>query len=216
MKILIFTMLLLGITSIRAQTKIAEYEYIALPYALDALEPAISSRTMELHYGKHLRAYVDNLNQLVKNSVMNGESLENIVLMAEGPLLNNAGQTLNHNLYFLQFSPQGGGGPTGELKSAINQRWGSVDNLKKAMEEAARTLFGSGWVWLAADVAGNLYILQEPNALNPVRHELQPLLGFDVWEHAYYLDYENRRGDHIHALWQIVDWPVVEKRYENN
>lgn len=84
------------------------------------------------------------------------------------------------------------------------------------MEEAARTLFGSGWVWLAADVAGNLYILQEPNALNPVRHELQTLLGFDVWEHAYYLDYENRRGDHIHALWQIVDWPVVEKRYENN
>ena len=171
---------------------------------------------MALHYGQHLRSYVENLNRLIKGSALEGETLEDVVLMAEGPLLNNAGQTLNHNLYFLQFSPQGGGEPTGELKSAINQRWGSVDNLKKAMEEAARTLFGSGWVWLAADLAGNLYILQEPNALNPVRHELQPLLGFDVWEHAYYLDYENRRGDHIHALWQIVDWPVVEKRYENN
>ena len=209
-------MLLLGITSIRAQTKIAEYEYIALPYALDALEPTISSRTMELHYGKHLRAYVDNLNQLVKNSVMNGESLENIVLMAEGPLLNNAGQTLNHNLYFEQFSPDGGGEPTGVLRMAIDRRWGSVDNFKMAMQEAARTLFGSGWVWLAADKAGNLYILQEANALNPVRHELRPLLGFDVWEHAYYLDYENRRDDHVRALWRVVNWPVVEKRYENN
>ena len=192
------------------------FELPELGYQFGDLAPMMSQETLSFHYGKHFRAYVDNLNQLVKNSVMNDESLENIVLMAEGPLLNNAGQTLNHNLYFLQFSPQGGGEPTGELKSAINQRWGSVDNLKKAMEEAARTLFGSGWVWLAADVAGNLYILQEPNALNPVRHELQPLLGFDVWEHAYYLDYENRRGDHIHALWQIVDWPVVEKRYENN
>lgn len=209
-------MLLLGLCSARGQTKITEYKYISLPYGLDALEPAISRRTMALHYGQHLRSYVENLNRLIKGSALEGETLEDVVLMAEGPLLNNAGQTLNHNLYFLQFSPQGGGEPTGELKSAINQRWGSVDNLKKAMEEAARTLFGSGWVWLAADVAGNLYILQEPNALNPVRHELQPLLGFDVWEHAYYLDYENRRGDHIHALWQIVDWPVVEKRYENN
>ena len=216
MKILIFTMLLFGLNVARGQTKIAEYEYISLPYALDALEPAISRRTMVLHYGQHLRSYVENLNRLIKGSALEGETLEDVVLMAEGPLLNNAGQTLNHNLYFLQFSPQGGGGPTGELKSAINQRWGSVDNFKKAMEEAARTLFGSGWVWLASDVAGNLYILQLPNALNPVRHELQPLLGFDVWEHAYYLDYENRRRDHIHALWQVVDWPVVEKRYENN
>lgn len=216
MKILIFTMLLFGLNVARGQTKIAEYEYISLPYALDALEPAISRRTMVLHYGQHLRSYVENLNRLIKGSALEGETLEDVVLMAEGPLLNNAGQTLNHNLYFLQFSPEGGGEPTGELKSAINQRWGSVDNFKKAMEEAARTLFGSGWVWLASDVAGNLYILQLPNALNPVRHELQPLLGFDVWEHAYYLDYENRRRDHIHALWQVVDWPVVEKRYENN
>ena len=147
---------------------------------------------------------------------MEGESLEDVVLMAEGPLLDNAGQTLNHNLYFLQFSPAGGAEPKGNLRRAIVHRWGSIDNFKQAMEEAARTLFGSGWVWLSADGAGNLVITQEANGLNPVRRELRPLLGFDVWEHAYYLDYENRRGDHIKALWQIVDWPTVEQRYENN
>lgn len=216
MKILIFTMLLLGITSSWAQDRVTEYEYIALPYALDALEPAISRRTMALHYGEHLRSYVENLNRLIKGTAMEGEALEDVVLMAEGPLLNNAGQTLNHNLYFLQFSPSGGGEPSGSLKRAIVHRWGSVDNFRLAMEEAARTLFGSGWVWLSADEAGNLYILQEAGGLNPVRQELRPLLGFDVWEHAYYLDYENRRGDHVNALWQIVSWPVVEKRYDNN
>ena len=209
-------MLLLGFASARAQPFVAEYEYIALPYALDALEPAISRRTMELHYGKHLQAYVDALNRLVKGTAMEGETLENVVLMAEGPLLNNAGQTLNHNLYFLQFSPSGGSEPTGALRRAIVHRWGSTENFKRAMEEAARTLFGSGWIWLSADGAGNLVITQEANGLNPVRSELRPLLGFDVWEHAYYLDYENRRDDHIKALWQIVDWPVIEKRYENN
>ena len=192
------------------------FELPELGYQFGDLAPMMSQETLSFHYGKHFRAYVDNLNQLVKNSVMNGESLENIVLMAEGPLLNNAGQTLNHNLYFEQFSPDGGGEPTGVLRKAIDRRWGSVDNFKMAMQEAARTLFGSGWVWLAADKAGNLYILQEANALNPVRYELRPLLGFDVWEHAYYLDYENRRDDHVRALWRVVSWPVVEKRYENN
>ncbi|MBR2072241.1 MAG: superoxide dismutase, partial [Alistipes sp.] len=188
----------------------------ALPYALDALEPAISRRTMELHYGRHLPTYVDNLNRLIEGTALEGEELESVVLMAEGPLLDNAGQTLNHELYFLQFSPNGGGEPTGELRQAMMHRWGSVENFKTAMEEAGRTLFGSGWVWLAADRGGNLYILQEANGLNPVRRELRPLLGFDVWEHAYYLDYENRRSDHLKALWQIVNWPVVERRYENN
>ena len=216
MKILIFTLLLLIIAPTRAQPPNAPIERVTLPYAMDALEPAISSRTMRLHYDKHLRSYVDNLNRLLKGSAMEGESLENVVLMAEGPLLNNAGQTLNHNLYFLQFSPSGGAEPTGALRRAILHRWGSVENLKRAMEEAARTLFGSGWIWLSADRAGNLVITQEANGLNPVRSELRPLLGFDVWEHAYYLDYENRRDDHIKALWQIVDWPVIEKRYENN
>lgn len=209
-------MLLLGTSASWAQERVTEYEYITLPYALDALEPAISRRTMALHYGEHLRSYVENLNRLIKGTAMEGETLEDVVLMAEGPLLNNAGQTLNHNLYFLQFSPSGGGEPSGALRRSIVRRWGSVDNFRLAMEEAARTLFGSGWVWLTADEAGNLYILQEAGGLNPVRRELRPLLGFDVWEHAYYLDYENRRKDHVNALWQIVSWPVVEKRFDNN
>ena len=225
MKILIFTTLLLASLSNEAQCRppdkadasaTKKYTLTALPYALDALEPAISRRTMELHYGRHLPAYVDNLNRLIEGTALEGEELESVVLMAEGPLLDNAGQTLNHELYFLQFSPNGGGEPTGELRQAMMHRWGSVENFKTAMEEAGRTLFGSGWVWLAADRGGNLYILQEANGLNPVRRELRPLLGFDVWEHAYYLDYENRRSDHLKALWQIVNWPVVERRYENN
>lgn len=225
MKILIFTTLLLASLGNVAQCRppnkadasaTKKYALIALPYALDALEPAISRRTMELHYGRHLPAYVDNLNRLIEGTALEGEELESVVLMAEGPLLDNAGQTLNHELYFLQFSPDGGGEPTGELREAMMHRWGSVENFKTAMEEAGRTLFGSGWVWLAADRGGNLYILQEVNGLNPVRRELRPLLGFDVWEHAYYLDYENRRSDHLKALWQIVNWPVVERRYENN
>ena len=205
-------MLLLGLCSARGQTKITEYEYISLPYGLDALEPAISRRTMALHYGQHLRSYVENLNRLIKGSALEGETLEDVVLMAEGPLLNNAGQTLNHNLYFLQFSPQGGGEPTGELKSAINQRWGSVDNLKKAMEEAARTLFGSGWVWLVQDVDGKLLIIQEPNAGNPMRDGYKPLLALDVWEHAYYIDYRNRRAEFIDRFWELVNWKKVIKR----
>ena len=225
MKILIFTTLLLASLGNVAQchppdnldaSATKKYTLTALPYALDALEPAISHRTMELHYGRHLPTYVDNLNRLIEGTALEGEELESVVLMAEGPLLDNAGQTLNHELYFLQFSPNGGGEPTGELRQAMMHRWGSVENFKTAMEEAGRTLFGSGWVWLAADRGGNLYILQEANGLNPVRRELRPLLGFDVWEHAYYLDYENRRSDHLKALWQIVNWPVVERRYENN
>lgn len=213
MKILIFTMLLLGLCSARGQTKITEYEYISLPYGLDALEPAISRRTMALHYGQHLRSYVENLNRLIKGSALEGETLEDVVLMAEGPLLNNAGQTLNHNLYFLQFSPNGGGRPKGALGQAIQKEWGSFEAFQKAFETQGLALFGSGWVWLAQDQDGALHILQEPNGSNPVRHGMVPLLGFDVWEHAYYLDYANRRADHLTALWNIVDWNVVGARF---
>ena len=218
MKILIFTLLLFVTPSNTAQKMHSDavVELIELPYATNALEPAISQRTVELHHGKHLRGYVNKLNSLIDNTTLKGRTLEEIVVATDGPIHDNAGQVLNHNLYFLQFSPDGGGEPTGVLRKAIDRRWGSVDNFKMAMQEAARTLFGSGWVWLAADKAGNLYILQEANALNPVRYELRPLLGFDVWEHAYYLDYENRRDDHVRALWRVVSWPVVEKRYENN
>ena len=192
------------------------FKHLELPYATNALEPYISKETVELHHGKHLLTYVNNLNKAIVGTAKADLPLTQIVAESEGVLFNNAGQVLNHNLYFLQFSPDGGGEPNGALRRAIDHRWGSMENFKRAMEEAARTLFGSGWVWLAADGAGNLFFLKEANGLNPVRYELIPLLGFDVWEHAYYLDYENRRGDHIKALWQIVDWPAIEKRYENN
>lgn len=194
----------------------ADFQLIALPYAPDALEPFISSATIELHHGKHLQAYVDNLNRLVRGTRFAGLPLETIVAESDGALFNNAGQTLNHNLYFMQFAPQGGGEPVGELAEAINRTWGSFDNFRQAFVKAGTGLFGSGWVWLAKDGNGALCILQEPNGGNPVTKGLTPLLGFDVWEHAYYLDYQNRRADHLNALWNIIDWNVVGQRYSGN
>ena len=218
MKILIFTLLLFVTPSISAQNMHSDavFELIELPYATDALEPVISRRTMELHHGKHLRAYVNKLNSLIVDTTLKGRTLEEIVVATDGPIYDNAGQTLNHNLYFLQFSPEGGGKPHGALLEAIKARWGSFEKFKNAMEQQAATLFGSGWVWLVADDDNELDIVQLPNAGNPLSHGLKPLLGVDVWEHAYYLDYENRRSDHIKALWGIIDWPTVEKRYIEN
>jgi Fe-Mn family superoxide dismutase len=207
-------MLLLGITSIRAQTKIAEYEYIALPYALDALEPAISSRTMELHYGKHLRAYVDNLNQLVDGSKYEGLSLEELVRKApEGPIANNAGQVLNHQLFFEQLTPaQNAKRPSGEFLFLIEQSFGSLDNMIEQLDKAASTFFGSGWTFLAMNEVGELKILSLPNGDNPLRYDLTPLLAIDLWEHAYYLDYQNRRKDYLKNLWMLLNWHVVSNR----
>lgn len=218
MKILIFTLLLFVTPSITAQKMHSDavVELIELPYATDALEPAISQRTVELHHGKHLRGYVNKLNSLIDNTTLKGRTLEEIVVATDGPIHENAGQVLNHNLYFLQFSPDGGGKPHGALLEAIRARWGSFEKFKSAMEEQAATLFSSGWVWLVADEDNKLDIVQLPNAGNPVILGLKPLLGVDVWEHAYYLDYENRRSDHIKALWGIIDWPAVEKRYIEN
>ena len=207
-------MLLLGLCSARGQTKITEYEYISLPYGLDALEPAISRRTMALHYGQHLRSYVENLNRLIKGSALEGETLEDVVLMAEGPLLNNAGQTLNHNLYFTQFAPRAKALSDGKLKREICDKWGSEEAFRKAFTDAGLEIFGSGWVWLAANKDGELSIEKMPNGANPIADGLKPLMGFDVWEHAYYLDYQNRRADHLNALWLIVDWPTIEARYK--
>ncbi len=192
---------------------VAAFELIELPHALDALEPAISRETMSLHYGKHLRGYVDNLNRLTQGTRYASLPLEVIVAEADGAIFNNAGQVLNHNLYFTQFSPSGGSTPTGALAEAINATWGSFEQFKQAFAQAGTALFGSGWVWLAQDNDGKLYILQEPNGSNPVARGLRPLLGFDVWEHAYYLDYQNRRADHLNALWNIIDWNVVGNRY---
>ena len=189
-------------------------ELMALPYAQDALEPVISKETIAFHHGKHLAGYVNNLNGLLEGSPLAELPLEEIVLKAEGGMLNNAGQILNHNLYFGQLSGKPGkSAPAGELAEAIVRDFGSFEAFKEEFQKKGATLFGSGWVWLSADKDGKLVITQETNAANPVQKGFKPLLTFDVWEHAYYLDYQNRRPDHLAALWQIVDWEVIEKRY---
>ncbi|MDR1882836.1 MAG: superoxide dismutase [Prevotella sp.] len=190
-----------------------KFELPVLPYATNALEPVISWQTIELHYGKHLQTYITNLNNLVSGTKFENADLETIVKESDGAIFNNAGQTLNHNIYFLSFSPAGGGAPKGKLAEAIDKKWDSFENFKKEFVAAGIAVFGSGWVWLAKDSAGNLEITKEPNAGNPVTKGLTPLLGFDVWEHAYYLDYQNRRADHLAELWKIIDWSAVESRY---
>jgi len=188
-------------------------ELIQLPYPANALEPAISKQTIEIHHGKHLQAYVNNLKNLVQGTEFENADLETIVKASDGAMFNNAGQILNHNLYFLQFSPNGGGKPSGRLAQAIDTEWGTFENFQKEFENGGVGLFGSGWVWLATDKDGKLSITREPNAGNPITKGLKPLLTFDVWEHAYYLDFQNRRADQLKSLWSIVDWKVVEGRY---
>ena len=189
------------------------HELITLPYAADALAPVISKETVEFHHGKHLLAYVNTLNSLIPGTEFENADLLDIVRKSEGKLFNQAGQVLNHNLYFTQFGPNAGGAPKGALADAIAKEWGSFEAFQAAFLQACTGLFGSGWVWLASDENGVLTIEKEPNAGNPIRKGLNPLLGFDVWEHSYYLSYQNRRADHIKDLWSIVRWDVVEERY---
>ena len=190
-----------------------KFELIQLPYAPDALAPAISAETLSFHHGKHLAGYVNTLNSLIEGTEFADASLEEIVCKSEGALFNNAGQTLNHNLYFTQFAPNAGGAPTGKLLAAIEAKWGSFEAFQQEFLTACTTLFGSGWAWLAAKSDGELVITKEPNGSNPVVHGLRPLMGIDVWEHAYYLSYQNRRADHIKDVWGIIDWSVVASRY---
>ena len=216
-----------------------KYELMALPYAEDALEPVISKETIKFHHGKHLMAYVNNLNGLLEGSPLADLPLTEIMVRAEklltgelaakaSGILNNAGQILNHELYFGQFAaPKENNQPAGKLAEAIARDFGSFEAFKEEFQKKGATLFGSGWVWLSAAPAplseeqrssddgamGKLVITQETNAANPVQRGLKPLLTFDVWEHAYYLDYQNRRPDHLAALWQIVNWEVIEQRY---
>jgi len=193
-----------------------KFELIVLPYAVEALEPVISKQTLEFHHGKHLAGYVNNLNGLLPGSGFEEMTLGEIVCKATGGILNNAGQILNHELYFGQFAaPKADNAPKGKLAEAIVHDFGSFEAFKEAFQKGGATLFGSGWVWLSADQDGKLVITQEPNAANPVQKGLKPLLTFDVWEHAYYLDYQNRRPDHLAALWGIVDWEVIEQRYQS-
>lgn len=203
------------------------FTLIQLPYAPDALEPVISARTIGFHHGKHLQAYVDNLNKLIPGTPFEDLPLEEIVA-ATAPsaspapvgnvtaIFNNAGQILNHNLYFTQFRPAADPDATPKESALLFQivkQWGTLDAFKDEFVAKGVGLFGSGWVWLAAAPDGTLAITQEPGAGNPVTKGLKPILTFDVWEHAYYLDFQNRRAAQLQELWKIVDWTVLESRY---
>jgi Fe-Mn family superoxide dismutase len=184
-----------------------------LPYAQNALEPVISEKTISFHYGKHLLTYVNNLNGLIEGTEFDNSDLDTIVKKSDGPIFNNAAQIWNHNFYFLSLTSKKGSAPDGKLAKAIDAAFGSLDAFKAEFNKATVSVFGSGWGWLVKDTDGKLSIVKESNAGNPLTRGLIPLLTFDVWEHAYYLDYQNRRADYIAALWDIVDWKVVSDRY---
>ena len=188
---------------------------ISLPYAADALAPAISAQTLSFHHGKHLKAYVDNANALLPGTGLEEAPLEEVVIRSAGALRLNAGQVLNHNLYFTSLrTPREGNRPDGKLLAAIEAHFGSFDAFWDAFAKAALTQFGSGWAFLSADAKDRLVISQEPNAGNPLQKGLVPLLTIDVWEHAYYLDWQNRRADYIAALRPLIDWDAVAARYK--
>lgn len=185
-----------------------------LPYAYDALAPQLSEETLHYHHDKHYAGYVNKLNELIVDTPYADQPLEDIILSADGPVYNNAAQAWNHEFYFEQLSPRPQKEPSGALLEAINRSFGSLDEMQAQMSKAAAGLFGSGWVWLAEDKSGRLAVVSEANAGNPMRHGMRPLLTIDVWEHAYYIDYRNRRPDAVAALWDRIDWKVVGARYE--
>jgi len=189
------------------------FELPKLPYAPDALQPYISKQTIDFHYGKHHQTYVNNLNNLVPGTKFENATLELIIKEADGGIFNNAAQIWNHTFYFESFSPAGPREARGALAAAITSTYGSFAAFKEQFTKSAITLFGSGWSWLVKKPDGLLDIIQEPNAGNPLRKSMLPLLTFDVWEHAYYLDYQNKRPDYVQALWNILDWEIIEKRY---
>ncbi len=186
-----------------------EHKLPELPYPKDALAPSISAETIEYHYGKHHKAYFDNLNKLIKGTEFEDRPLEEIVRKSSGTLFNNAGQAWNHNFYWKCLSPKGGGEPKGALADAINRGFGSFAKFKETFTSTATTLFGSGWAWLSRGDIGNLIIEGTSNADTPLRHGRQPLLTCDVWEHAYYIDYRNARASYVDAFWKLVNWSFV-------
>ena len=191
----------------------ARFTVRELPYAYDALAPQLSEETLRYHHDKHYAGYVAKLNELILDTPYEGQPLEDIILAADGAVYNNAAQAWNHAFYFEQLSPDPQRVPTGALADVVVRTFGSVDALRERMNREAVGLFGSGWVWLAADRQGGLVIVSGPNAGNPLRQGLVPLLCIDVWEHAYYIDYRNRRADAVAALWDRIDWKTVGERY---
>jgi len=198
------------------------FNLMDLPYAYDALEPHVDARTMEIHHSKHHQGYTNNLNAaLEKHPELAGKSarelLENLDTIPENirtAVRNNGGGFKNHNIFWKVMSPDGGGEPTGKLLDAINQAFGSFDAFKETFAKAAATQFGSGWGWLCKKADGSLVVVATPNQDNPFSQGLTPLLGVDVWEHAYYLNYQNRRADYIKAWWNVVNWDEVARRFE--
>lgn len=196
------------------------FELPALPYAHDALEPHIDARTMEIHHGKHHNGYTNNLNAAIEGTDNAGKSIEDILAgldMNNGALRNNGGGYYNHDLFWKAMSPNGGGDPTGELADAINAAFGSVDAMKESFNKAAATRFGSGWAWLCVHAGGKVDVCSTANQDNPLMPGIgcggTPILGLDVWEHAYYLNYQNRRPDYIGAFWSVVNWEEASRRF---
>lgn len=183
-----------------------------LPYDLDALEPYISKKTLDYHYGKHHQAYVNNLNTLIKDTMFEFSALEEIIKNADNGIFNNGAQVFNHTFYFEALSPNGGGEPTGNLAKIISDKYGSFEKFKEEFSGFAKRLFGSGWVWLIKDSEGNIDIISTSNAGNPLRDNFIPLMCIDVWEHAYYLDVQNARPTYIDNFWNIINWVVVAER----
>ena len=185
-----------------------------LGYQLTDLAPMMSQQTLSCHYGKHFQTYIDNLNRMVNGSHFEGLNIEDVVRKApEGPMANNAGQVLNHQLFFEQFLPaKNAKMPSGDLLFLIEQSFGSFGKMREAMDNAAKQLFGSGWVWLTTNAEGKMQVLSLPNGDNTLRHGLKPLLTIDLWEHAYYLDYQNRKDKYLENFWLLVNWHVVSKR----
>jgi superoxide dismutase, Fe-Mn family len=189
------------------------FELPKLPFQADALEPYISKQTIEVHYGKHHQTYVNKLNGLIPGTEFENASLEEIVKKSKGGIFNNGAQVWNHSFYWNCLKPNGGDEPTGKLKAAIEEAFGSLDAFKEKFSNAAATLFGSGWAWLVKNKENKLEIVQESNAGNPMCNGLVPLLTCDVWEHAYYLDKQNRRPAYVDDFWKIVDWEKVSERF---
>ncbi|MCF6235298.1 MAG: superoxide dismutase [Fe] [Gammaproteobacteria bacterium] len=190
-----------------------EHKLPELPYAMNALAPTISQETLEYHYGKHHKAYVTNLNNLIKGTEFENASLEEIIKKSSGGLFNNAAQVWNHTFYWNSLSPNGGGKPSGTLADAINAEFGSFEAFKEKFSTSAATNFGSGWTWLVKNQSGSLEIVNTSNAGCPLTDDKIPLLTCDVWEHAYYIDYRNVRPKYIEAFWSLVNWDFVASNF---
>ena len=190
-------------------------ELMKLPYSEDALEPHISKETLSFHYGKHHAGYVTKLNTAIEGTDKAGKSLEEIVKSSEGGIFNNAAQIWNHNFYWLSMTPNSKGEPTGKLAEAINAKFGSTSDFKKAFQDKSATLFGSGWCWLVKKSDGSLDIQQTVNAATPITGSDKPLMVCDVWEHAYYIDYRNKRPDYLESFWKVINWDFADENFSS-